>query len=161
MSLADRIVVMEQGHIRQVGTPAEVYDRPAHLFVAKFVGSPGMNLVPCRLEETNGVLQFVTEPGDVRLNLPLDGARGPVTTLTPTLGIRCEHLHEQPDGPIRGRVLTEEYLGNARIVHLETEWGRLIVRTDVAKARVVGSELRLGFDPSQVSVFDRTSDSRV
>lgn len=161
MSLADRIVVMEQGQIRQVGTPAEVYDRPAHLFVAKFVGSPGMNLIPCRLQGSNGQLQFVTEQGGVPLSLPPEAAAGPVTTSTPTLGVRCEHIHEQPEGPIRGRVLTEEYLGNARIIHVEADCGRLVVRTDASVPRPLGSDVRLGFDPAQVSVFDGATDSRL
>lgn len=161
MSLADRIVVMEQGHIRQAGTPADVYDRPEHLFVAQFVGSPGMNLIPCRLASSNGQLQFVTETGEVPLNLPLEAVRSPVAATRPTLGVRCEHVHEQPDGPIQGRVVTEEYLGNARIVHVETAWGRVVVRADAARARSLGSDIRLGFDLSQVSVFDGTTDTRI
>jgi multiple sugar transport system ATP-binding protein len=84
-----------------------------------------------------------------------------VTTSNPTLGVRCEHLHEQQEGPIRGRVLTEEYLGSARILHVETAWGRLVVRTDAADTRSLGSEVRLSFDPSQVSVFDGATDSRL
>lgn len=161
MSLADRVVVMEQGHIRQIGTPAEVYDRPSHLFVAKFVGSPGMNLIPCRSKGANGPLDLVTEPGQVPMPLPHDVVRESLTTPSPTLGIRCEHVHEQEDGPIRGRVLTEEYLGSACILHVETDWGRLVVRTDAAGTRTLGSDIRLGFDTSHVSVFDGATDSRL
>jgi multiple sugar transport system ATP-binding protein len=161
MSLADRVVVMEQGHIRQVGTPAEVYDRPAHLFVAKFVGSPGMNLIPCRLKGANGQPELFTDPGQVPLHLPHGVSRESVTTSSPTLGIRSEHVHEQKEGPIRGRVLAEEYLGSACILHVETAWGRLVVRTDAADTRLLGSEVRLGFHSSQVSVFDSTTDSRL
>jgi ABC-type sugar transport system ATPase subunit len=161
MSLADRIVVMEQGQIRQLGTPAEVYDRPSHLFVAKFVGSPGMNLIPCRSSGAGAELQFVTEPGGVPLQLPVSVARGSLVTASPTLGIRCEHIHEQPDGPIAGRVRAEEYLGSARILHVDTAWGRLVVRTDAARSGSVGSDVRFGFDPTQVSVFDGTTDARL
>jgi multiple sugar transport system ATP-binding protein len=161
MSLADRIVVMAGGNIQQVGTPAEVYDRPQHMFVATFVGSPGMNLVPGRLAGVNGALQFVSERGQVQLDVPLDATRETPSTSTTTIGIRCEHVHEHPDGPIRGRVLSEEYLGNARIVHVDAECGRLVVRTDAARSRSPGSEIRLSFDPSEISVFDGTTEARL
>ena len=161
MSLADRIVVMAGGNIQQVGTPAEVYDRPQHTFVATFVGSPGMNLVPGHLTGTNGALQFVSERGHVELKVPLEAARETPAAAAATLGIRCEHVHEQPDGPIRGRVLSEEYLGNARIVHVDAECGRLVVRTDAGRSRTPGSDIRLSFDASQISVFDGVTEARL
>jgi multiple sugar transport system ATP-binding protein len=81
MSLADRIVVMDQGIIRQIGTPEEVYDRPADLFVANFVGSPGMNFIT-----RNGVVEGV-RPEHVRLheNGPIDG----VVRVVEYLGSAC------------------------------------------------------------------------
>src|SRR6185369_3248374 len=73
MSLADRIVVMEGGRIRQIGSPAEVYDRPADLFVASFVGSPGMNFIQGEIAGAGGRALFVSEAGHVRVEVPLDG----------------------------------------------------------------------------------------
>lgn len=161
MSLADRIVVMAGGRIRQVGTPAEVYDRPADLFVASFVGSPGMNFIPCEVAGVNGKLQLVSERGKVRLDVPLEMANRAPTTKSATLGVRCEHVHEDPEGPIVGRVLTEEYMGNARMVHVETECGRLVLRTDAAVKRTLGTECRLRLDGSQISVFDGATEQRL
>jgi multiple sugar transport system ATP-binding protein len=120
MSLADRVVVMNAGLIEQVGPPAEVYDRPASLFVANFVGSPGMNLIPDR---------------DV------------------TLGVRPEFVRIDPDGPIPGTVVLDEYLGSARILHVRTPTGRILVRS--SEPRPVGENVRLSFDEAHVRRFGR------
>ena len=156
MSLADRIVVMEGGRIRQVGTPAEVYDQPADLFVAAFVGSPGMNFISGRVADGSGGPTFVSEPGQVHIDVPALARRGQAT-----LGIRCEHLHEELDGPIVGKVLTEEYLGSASHVHVQTQVGRLVVRAAIGSTRARGSEMRLRLDPSQISVFDAATEKRL
>jgi multiple sugar transport system ATP-binding protein len=110
MSLADRIVVMDQGVIRQVGSPEEVYDRPADLFVANFVGSPGMNLM----------------------------RRG-----NETIGVRPEHVRIADDG-IAATVCLSEYVGSTYYIHLETEMGRLIARSDDARER--GSRVCIALD---------------
>ena len=159
MSLADRIVVMEGGRIRQVGTPAEVYDRPASRFVATFVGSPGMNFIAGEVVPgaagPAGEGTFVAAQGKVRIDVP-SARPGEVT-----LGIRCEHVYEDPLGPIAGSVVTEEYLGNASNVHVETEAGRLIMRTDSQSRRPRGSAVRLRLDPGYISVFDARTEERL
>jgi multiple sugar transport system ATP-binding protein len=160
MSLADRIVVMEGGRIRQVGTPAEVYDRPADLFVASFVGSPGMNFIPGEVAGSGGKALFVSEAGQVRLEVPLDG-NDRVSSGHATLGIRCEHVHEDAAGTIRGRVVTEEYLGSARNVHIDAACGRIVMRADAAAPYARGSEVRLDLDPSQISLFDGATEARL
>jgi multiple sugar transport system ATP-binding protein len=161
MSLGDRIVVMSKGRIRQVGTPAEVYDRPADRFVAAFVGSPGMNFIACRVAGTNGKIQLTTELGQIGLEVPLEMATRQPTTGSATLGIRCEHVHEDPNGPIVGRVLTEEYFGSARIVHVDTPCGRLVMRAQATTARALGAEIKLSLDATQVSLFDDATEARL
>ena len=160
MSLADRIVVMEGGRIRQVGTPADVYDRPADLFVAGFVGSPGMNFIRGELAGSGGRGLFMSGQGRVRLDVPLDASTR-VSSGDATLGIRCEHVHEDAVGPIAGRVVTEEYLGNARNVHVETDCGRLIMRTDASSGRSLGRDVRLRLDPAEISIFDARTEVRL
>jgi multiple sugar transport system ATP-binding protein len=155
MSLADRIVVMEGGRIRQVGTPADVYDQPADLFVAAFVGSPGMNFIPGQVSDGSGKLTFVSESGHVPIEVDRLTRSGRAT-----LGIRCEHVHEQSNGPIAARVLTEEYVGNATHIHVQTEVGRLILRAVGSAIRPRGSELRLRLDPAEISVFDAATEMR-
>jgi multiple sugar transport system ATP-binding protein len=160
MSLADRIVVMEGGRVRQVGTPAEVYDRPSDLFVASFVGSPGMNFIKGEVAGSGGKGMFVSAQGQVKLDVPLEAAAR-VSSGQATLGIRCEHIHPDANGPIVGRVMTEEYLGNARNVHVNTGCGRLIMRTDAVSERALGAELRLRLDPAQISIFDGATEARL
>lgn len=160
MSLADRIVVMEGGRIRQVGTPAEVYDRPADLFVASFVGSPGMNLIPGEVAGVGSRAMFVSEQGRVRVDVLLE-QRARVPSGRAVLGVRCEHVHEDAEGSIAARVVTEEYLGSARNVHVEAECGRLVMRTDAASARALGATLRLRLDASQISIFDGATEARL
>ncbi|MEP6652461.1 MAG: ABC transporter ATP-binding protein [Myxococcales bacterium] len=188
MSLADRIVVMEGGRIRQVGTPAEVYDQPADRFVATFVGSPGMNFIAGRVAERDKGPVFLTEQGQVPLPIASGSAAPARTTLhsgQATLGIRCEHVHEDPSGPIAGTVVAEEYLGNASNVHLDTVMGRLIMRAGsswssdaatlpvstsvnggdqparAASTRGTGTELRLRLDAAQMSIFDGATEQRL
>jgi multiple sugar transport system ATP-binding protein len=160
MSLADRIVVMEGGRIRQVGTPAEVYDRPADLFVASFVGSPGMNFIRGEVAGSGGNGLFVSEQGHLKVEVPLETTTA-VSSGRGTLGIRCEHVHPDAEGPIVGRVVTEEYLGNARNVHVQTDCGRLIMRTDALSEQGLGAEVRLRLDPAQISIFDGATEARL
>ena len=156
MSLADRIVVMDGGRIRQVGTPADVYDRPRDLFVATFVGSPGMNLIPGRVTGDFDRPTFVSDSGHLHIDVSRPAREG-----SATLGIRCEHIHEESEGPLLGRVLTEEYLGGASHLHLQTQLGRIVMRTASGAARPRGAELRLRLDSAQVAVFDTATQERL
>jgi ABC-type sugar transport system ATPase subunit len=156
MSLADRIVVMSAGEIRQVGTPAEVYDRPADLFVANFVGSPGMNFIAGQMQPNGAGAVFVSEAGGVRI--PLGRAARPGKAV---LGIRCEHLRDDPAGPLAGSVVMDEYLGSARIVHVSGEFGRLVMRVPAHVAHGLGASVRLGLDPAHVNVFDPQTEKRL
>jgi len=160
MSLADRIVVMDEGRIRQVGSPADVYDRPADLFVASFVGSPGMNFIRGEVAGSGGRGLFVSETGRVRFDVPLEGT-APVSSGQATLGIRSEHVHPDASGPIWGRVVTEEYLGSARNVHVEAACGRMVMRADAAAPYGLGAEVRLDLDISQISIFDGATEARL
>ena len=164
MSLADKVVVMQGGHVRQVGTPAEVYDRPADLFVATFVGSPGMNLIAGDLvsSSTGGNALFVSTRGRVEVEVPRATSTSPaVGGRKAMLGVRCEHVHEDPDGPIAGQVVTEEYLGYARNVHVDTDSGRLILRSGPERTHAPGTNVRLRLDPAELSVFDVTTEERL
>ena len=106
MTLADRMVVMNEGRAEQVGTPLEVYERPATLFAAQFIGSPAMNLVDA-----------VAEAGAVRL---ADGTRLPVAVAAEgpvKLGLRPEHVHPDPEGPLAVRPTLAEPLGANTLIH--------------------------------------------
>jgi ABC-type sugar transport system ATPase subunit len=115
-----------------------------------------MNFIPGALVEEGGAPRFLSTSGQVQLDVPRPARFGQAT-----LGIRCEHIHEDPRGPIVGSVLTEEYLGNASNVHLDTVVGPLIMRTDSVSKGPRGANLRLRLDPAQISLFDATTEERL
>lgn len=137
MSLADRMVVMDQGRILQVGPPSDVYENPVNLFVANFVGSPGMNFVD------GEVLGGFFEPGRIPVKAPTGRA---------TLGIRSEYIVADPNGPISGRVVMDEYMGSFRSIHLQTAMGPLIMRA--GEPYRVGDTLRLRLEPDHIRIFE-------
>ncbi len=91
MTLGDRLVVLKDGRVQQIGSPQEVYDRPANRFVAEFIGTPAMNLLPGRLRGDARTTGFTTDAGDVTVQLPHTNPQD-VTDQPATLGIRPEHL---------------------------------------------------------------------
>ncbi len=147
MTLADRIVSMNGGVIQQVGAPLELYDRPANLFVAGFIGSPGMNFLP-----------GVYEGGAVRLtdgpSVPLGRALGLAAGSAVTLGIRPEHVRiEGPDAGLKAEVDLVEPTGHGIILHLKLRSQPFKVLThDRAHLALVGG-VGLGFPPEQLHVF--------
>ncbi len=146
MTMADRIVVLRAGQIEQVDTPLNLFNRPANLFVAGFIGAPGMNLWPAFAEQDGS---FRLEGGTV-LSLPGVDVSGPVT-----FGLRPQHLRMDEDGPLVARVTLVEALGAESVVHAELDGStRLLAvlpgQPDLAK----GAEIKLGFDPSSLHVFD-------
>lgn len=143
MSLADQVVVMAGGQIRQHGPPAAVYDRPADLFVAHFIGSPGMNFLEGRGEEG----AIVGEGWSLPLAGPVP--RGPLSA-----GVRPEYLHLDPAGPLRGRVLMDEYLGACRHLYVQTAAGRLAVRVSGGQRLEQGAEVGLAVDRERIRLFD-------
>jgi multiple sugar transport system ATP-binding protein len=156
MRLADRIVVMHEGLILQAAPPAEVYDRPATLFVARFVGSPGMNLVQGEVVGSGGEALFRPQGSTVAVTLAGAAPLGPAV-----LGIRPEFVRASPTGAIRGRIVVDEYLGADRCWHLETEIGPLTARAAPDAPGAAGEEVALELDRSHARLFDtRTGERR-
>src|SRR5689334_18422209 len=110
MTMADKIVVLRAGVIEQVGSPLELYHHPANLFVAGFIGSPKMNLLPGRVLSTDADGVIVELGNGMPLRIPVETSRvsGGETV---TAGIRPEHLHLSPDGEAEGKVIVAERLG--------------------------------------------------
>ena len=149
MSLADQVVVMDEGCIRQSGTPAEVYDRPADLFVAHFVGSPAMNLIEGKVAGEGKDCRFTPSAGgwDVPLPRPLRGGRT-------VLGVRPEFVRPAFPGLLEARVMAEEYLGFCRNVYLDTGSGSLTMQVGGSGSYQSGEEVSLGFDLRHIRCFD-------
>jgi ABC-type sugar transport system ATPase subunit len=153
MTMGDRIAVMNDGMIEQVGTPEELYERPANRFVAGFIGSPAMSFFDAAAtSDGNGGVRL--RAGDaVDVVVPrVGGLPGSVT-----VGVRPEHARpwrEGLAGPLRGRVLFVEALGRETFVGVDVGGARLVVFEEGRATRDVGHEVEFGLVPSGLRFFD-------
>ena len=156
MTLADRIVILDKGEIQQIGTPEEVYDTPATVFVAGFIGAPPMNVLPGRVTEAG----IEIGPG---LCLPLPDATRRAIGGRPVLcGVRPEHLVWAPaDGPIQAEALVVEPLGADTLVVFAAGEGTMIARVPPKTVRQAGDRLRLSVAPGGVHVFAADTGRRI
>ncbi|MDR5905071.1 sn-glycerol-3-phosphate ABC transporter ATP-binding protein UgpC [Franzmannia qiaohouensis] len=155
MTLADKIVVLNAGRIEQVGSPHELYQRPATRFVAGFIGSPTMNFLPAELVSGSGDGCRVTSDGIGELALPQDTAHCTAGAAL-TLGVRPEHLRlAEASGDNAFEIVNVEYLGNEVYVYLEPRAGDtlLIHRSEAPSAWRVGQQVALAPDPEHVHLF--------
>jgi multiple sugar transport system ATP-binding protein len=158
MTLADKIVVLNRGHIEQVGSPHELYQRPATKFVAGFIGSPTMNFMPAELLSGTADGCRVKAAGVGEISLPQAGdAYSKGTSLT--LGVRPEHLRlEAPQGDNCFDIVNVEYLGNEVYVYLEPKEGStlLIHRSEAPSQWQEGQQVSLVPDTEHVHLFDES-----
>jgi multiple sugar transport system ATP-binding protein len=154
MSMADKIAIMNQGVIEQLGAPQEIYERPVSVFVADFMGSPAMNFIPFEAGLERGATSATI--GDVRVGLP--ALRESVAPSALLYGVRPEHVNLRSDSAFRGEVLGTEYLGTSQIVSLSSAQGHLLrAKIDVNIQVQRGDHVGLVFDAAQVSLFDKFS----
>jgi multiple sugar transport system ATP-binding protein len=151
MTLADRVVVMKKGVIQQVGTPMEIYDRPANTFVAGFIGSPAMNLV-------DGIITDGVFTGD---NIRIEGlsgrGNGPVT-----LGFRAEDATLAAEGgQIEAPIYSVELLGEATMISLRVAGELVSIKVGKDYRAEIGDVVRIAVAPQSVHLFDRQSGQRI
>ncbi|OGO49730.1 MAG: glycerol-3-phosphate ABC transporter ATP-binding protein [Chloroflexi bacterium RBG_16_68_14] len=167
MTMGERVAVLHQGLLQQVGTPQEVYDRPANLFVAEFIGSPAMNLLeaePVRVDGQPGLRTadaFVRPLAALWAVLEAAGARSAV------VGIRPEHLAPQEGenaefaACFEGQVDLVESLGSEQHVTVALPRGSLVLRLPAARRLPIGSPLRLAVAPVHLQLFDAETGRRI
>ncbi len=155
MTLGQRIAVFNKGRIEQVGTPLEVYQHPANTFVAEFMGSPKMNLMPMsKMVQTNGVISLsLGEAGSLSINVD----KAPATSIK-TVGIRPEHftLSEQANG-LAAQVALVEHLGDCTIVYAKLKGvaNEVAIRlTGLVDSIRSGQNIHLTCDPKFINLFD-------
>jgi ABC-type sugar transport system ATPase subunit len=161
LALGDRIAVLHAGVLQQTGEPLQVYNEPANLFVAGFIGSPPMNLLPGRLTGAGSGRQFTSAPG-WKLPLPAVAVPPDARDGTPViLGLRAEAVRLAGDQAADGRngrvvALVEwvEPLGAETLVHLDATGVRLVARVVGAFRGVRGNRLTVEFDTGRVRLFD-------
>lgn len=148
MTFADKIVIMYDGALLQIGSPDELFEDPAHTFVGYFIGSPGMNLLPCTVEGGRAVLDCGSIPLD-----PAVAARAGQGEFQ--IGIRPLYLElgDQPrDGAVAGRVVSVEFEGSSSIVTVESGCARLKVRSPEGRS-VPADSCWVFFPPERTKLF--------
>ncbi len=154
MTMADKIVVLQAGKVEQVGSPLELYHHPVNLFVAGFIGSPRMNMLPGRIVGANGVGVSVELAGGVRIAVPVQpSAVKPGDAVT--LGIRPEALRPGTEGALAGEVRLVERLGGLTLLHIALQDGEAaIVQIEGSDATRAHQAIRLAVDPAACHLFD-------
>lgn len=152
MQMGDKIVVMNQGVVEQFGTPQEIYDKPATLFVADFIGSPSMNFLEFDGTVSSGSSSVVLDGNPFDIPVQHADASGSLV-----FGVRPEHVLLADNGGYRGRVTATEYLGTTQIITLETRQGEVKARTSASDVVNIGEQHSLNFAASTVTLFDHES----
>ncbi|KRD64443.1 sn-glycerol-3-phosphate ABC transporter ATP-binding protein UgpC [Ensifer sp. Root278] len=156
MTLADRIVVLSQGHIEQVGAPLELYERPANLFVARFIGSPAMNIIPSAITATGAQTTVKLTGGkSVTLDIATDASQNGKTA---SFGVRPEDLQVSAgeDFLFEGTVAIVEALGEVTLLYIE---GLVDKEPIIAKIPGIlpvhrGDKVRFTADKAKLHLFD-------
>jgi len=149
MQMGDKIVVMNHGVVEQFGVPQDIYDWPATMFVANFLGSPPMNFLKFRGKLGRGATDIAV--GDATLAIPeqRDGLAGDLA-----LGVRPEHVRLDDAGDIRGEIHAVEYLGTTQIITVRTSFGDVKARIPFDVPIKTGVNTGLVLDPRTLTVFD-------
>jgi len=152
MQMGDKIVVMNHGVIEQFGTPQDIYDKPATMFVAEFIGAPHMNFLRFhgRVEVGATTVEMHRRTlGIPALLEPFDGDM--------VYGVRPEHVRLSDGAGYRGEIVATEYLGTTQIVTLDTPNGEVKARIASNRPAKVGETVGLDFDAATVTLFDARS----
>lgn len=156
MTLADRIVVLNGGHVEQVGRPVELYETPANLFVAGFIGSPAMNFLPCRLEfDDNGALAKLDGSAHKGVSFGSAGRSGHELG---TLGVRPENLHiaaSEAEALVTGSVELVEHLGEVTILYVNAGLAQpVLAKLTKTQDFNKGDRISLTADDAELHAFD-------
>jgi multiple sugar transport system ATP-binding protein len=162
MSMADRIAIMREGVLQQVGTPHEVFNRPANVWVATFVGDPPMNILNGELERLDGHL--VARAPEFTIEVPAQKAaalsEAPLQDKRVQVGIRPEALTlsstRDATHPIGGRIYAVQPLGDVEIVDVRVGEDRILVRTELGTINNedMDAPVFLGYKPEKLHFFD-------
>jgi multiple sugar transport system ATP-binding protein len=170
MTMGDRIVVMKDGLVQQVGTPQEIYNHPNNMFVASFIGSPAMNFLRGNLVEENGAIFFRSEGINIKLPegryqaLRNAGAVGKQVVL----GIRPENVHDEPmvmdtfpDSIVQAEVEVVELLGAESYVYLNLAGQSLVARVAARSEIKPNTKISLALDINKIHVFHADTEETI
>ncbi|MCX7340066.1 MAG: sn-glycerol-3-phosphate ABC transporter ATP-binding protein UgpC [Hyphomicrobiales bacterium] len=163
MTLADRLVVMNKGVIEQIGAPKDVYDRPASVFVAAFIGAPGLNLLPATISSDGHSLTLADGQ-----RLGVETARYPALKPGPvTLGLRAEALNIRPQGHVTGQGTLKatfdfaEELGVGQHIHAEVAGSPIVIHVDGRHPYTYNDVLSIEVSPRDLQLFETKTGLRI
>ncbi len=154
LTMADRIGVLNEGRLVQIGTPEDIYDRPASMFVAHLIGTPGINLL--NISRENGTLHIDDSP--IKLSLERS------TDMLPdhfVLGVRPEDVQPQTEGDFQGQVTLIEPLGVETILHIKSGKQVLLSTISGMPHWKIGEQIRFNIVREHLHFFDRSSQNRI
>jgi multiple sugar transport system ATP-binding protein len=161
MTLADRVVVMDKGAVAQMGRPEDLYEAPQNLFVAGFIGSPRMNLVPARLVLVQGGYLSVVFDGGQSMTIGGRIAAGPADRQV-IVGMRPEHLTACPgDKHLKGRVILTEFTGANLIATLDIDGREITCLLESHVKTREGAEIGIAIADQHVHIFDPETGLRI
>jgi multiple sugar transport system ATP-binding protein len=165
MTLADRVAIMREGLLQQVGPPREIYDRPANTFVAGFLGSPGMNFLRGTLQADDGKLTWAADGHQI--GLPADWTERLTSAAPPgevIFGVRPEDVSivDQPgEATLPAEVYVSEALGNETLIRLQVSGQELVARADASFEPDIGVRVWVKPNLKRAHLFDATSETRI
>ncbi len=155
MTLADKIVVLRDGRVEQVGSPLELYHHPVNRFVAGFIGSPTMNFIDVKVSAITAKGVSVTLGEGSSVTVPVKG-EGLDVGAPLVLGVRPEHLHPDDDGILSGEIMVVERLGGATYLYVQNKAADNFIVSEAGGNSVarVHEVAKLGFDENSAHLFD-------
>ena len=160
MTLANDIVVLDEGIVSQKGSPMELYNNPNNLFVGGFIGSPKMNFISTKITSKSGDKTEVDLMGSAKISIPKTSASASEGDAV-ELGIRPEHLtvNADGDGSWESKVFVVEKLGSGTFLYLEKDGEPLVVETDGDSNIKVGDTVKVGFEAARCHLFDSSKQA--
>ncbi len=158
MTLADDIVVLDEGIVSQKGSPLDLYNNPNNLFVGGFIGSPKMNFISTKIISKSNNTTEVDVMGSSKINIPKQSDSASEGDSV-QLGIRPEHLvvNSDADAKWEGKVFVVEKLGSGTFLYLEKDGEPLVVQTEGDSNINVGDTVKVGFTASRCHIFDSSN----
>jgi multiple sugar transport system ATP-binding protein len=166
MTLGDRVVVMKDGFVQQVGEPLELYNTPANRFVAGFIGSPAMNFATVKVSEGNGALWASNEGMRIKVPAEIAPRLGRYAGKECVLGVRPEDLRiataaDPPDLNIDAEVEVIEQLGSEVLLDMAVGSGMMVAAVEPTVRAKVRDRLRLAVNPERLHFFDSASEAAI
>lgn len=172
MTMGDRIVVMKDGFIQQVDSPANLYSKPCNVFVAGFMGSPQMNFIDAKITENGGAI--CAEFGEAGKTYTVELPEGKAELCKPyvgkevVMGVRPEHLHDEEmflsvakTGLMDASVEVSEMMGAETYLYLTAGGGNFIARVSPRTTAKNGDIIKIAIDPTKVHIFDKETEKTV